>query len=98
MDEVMTATASIRATALKEFRSIPGVGRTIAQDFWDLGLRHVADLKRQDPQKLYDRLCKLQGTHVDRCMLYVMRCAVYFASTAKPKPELLQWWNWKDRA
>ena len=94
----MTATTDIRATALKEFRTIPGVGRSIAQDLWDLGLRKVADLKRQDPQKLYDRLCKLQGMPVDRCMLYVMRCAVYFASTAKPRPELLKWWNWKDRA
>jgi hypothetical protein len=98
VDEIMTATTDIRATALKEFRTIPGVGRSIAQDLWNLGLRKVADLKRQDPQRLYDRLCKLQGTHVDRCMLYVMRCAVYFASTAKPRPELLKWWNWKDRA
>ena len=93
----MSATADIRATALKKFRTIPGVGRTIAQDFWNLGLRRIADLKKQDPQKLYDHLCTLQGAHVDRCMLYVMRCAVYFASATKPKPELLKWWNWKDR-
>ena len=94
----MSATADIRATALKEFRTVPGVGRTIAQDFWNLGLRRIADLKKQNPQKLYDRLCQYQGAHVDRCMLYVMRCAVYFASATKPKPELLKWWNWKDRA
>jgi hypothetical protein len=31
-------------------------------------------------------------------MLYVMRCAIYFASESKPDPELLKWWNWKDRA
>jgi len=34
---------------------------------------------------------------VDRCMLYVLRCAVYYASTLDPDPRLLQWWNWKDR-
>ena len=93
----MNATANLRAAALREFRTVPGVGRTIAEDFWNLGLRKVADLKRQDPQKLYDRLCKLQAAQVDRCMLYVMRCAVYFAATKKPKAELLKWWNWKDR-
>ncbi len=87
----------MKTTALKELRTIRGVGRTIAEDFWNLGLRRVADLKRQDPQKLYDRLCELQRAKVNRCMLYVMRCAVYFASTRKPKPELLKWWNWKDR-
>ena len=94
----MTAPANIRAAALKAFRTIPGVGRSIAQDLWSLGLRKVADLKRQNPQRLYDRLCQRKGTHVELCMLYVMRCAVYFASTAKPRPELLKWWNWKDRA
>ena len=34
--------------------------------------------------------------HIDRCMLYVLRCAVYFASTPRPEPEKLLWWNWKD--
>jgi hypothetical protein len=93
----MNANATTRAAALKELQTIPGVGRSIAEDFWKLGLRKVADLKRRNPQKLYDGLCALQAVEVDRCMLYVMRCAVYFASTAKPKPELLKWWNWKDR-
>ena len=87
----------MKAASLKEFQTIPGVGKATAEDFWNLGLRKVADLKRQNPQKLYDRLRKFQGTPGDRCMLYVMRCAVYFASTKKPKSELLKWWNWKDR-
>jgi hypothetical protein len=87
----------MKAAVLKEFQTIPGVGKSIAGDFWNLGLRKVADLKRRDPEKLYDALCKFEGVPVDRCMLYVMRCAVYFASTKKPKPGLLKWWNWKDR-
>ena len=29
--------------------------------------------------------------------LYVLRCALYYASTDDPDPELLQWWNWKDK-
>ncbi|HEX8903429.1 MAG TPA: helix-hairpin-helix domain-containing protein [Longimicrobiaceae bacterium] len=82
--------------ALKEFRRIPGVGKSIAQDLWDLGLRRVDDLRGGDPQALYERLCELRGTHVDRCMLYVLRCAVYFASSDEHDPEKLLWWNWKD--
>ena len=87
----------MKLAAIKEFQTIPGVGRIIAEDFWRLGLRQVSDLKGRNPEALYDRLCELQRTKVDRCMLYVMRCAVYFASTAKPKAERLKWWNWKDR-
>jgi len=57
----------------------------------------VGDLKGRDPEQLYRRLIRLRGTHQDRCLLYVFRCAVYFAGTARPRPALLKWWNWKDR-
>ncbi|MDO9631188.1 MAG: helix-hairpin-helix domain-containing protein [Humidesulfovibrio sp.] len=81
---------------LKDFRRIPGVGKSIAVDFWELGLRSVADLRGRDPEALYADMEALAGQHVDRCMLYVFRCAVYFAETADPAPELLKWWSWKD--
>jgi Pathogenicity locus len=34
---------------------------------------------------------------VDRCVLYVFRAAVYFASNKKHDEEKLKWWNWKDK-
>ncbi len=85
-----------RATVLKELRTIPGVGRSIAVDLWDLGIRRVADLRHRDPQALYEDLIRVKGGPVDRCMLYVFRCAVYFASHDRPDPERLKWWNWKE--
>ncbi len=81
---------------LKEFRQIPGVGKSIAEDLWNPGLRSVSELKNQDPEALYMSLCAIQGTHVDRCMLYVFRCAVYYASNDVYDEELLKWWYWKD--
>lgn len=77
-------------------REIPGVGPSIAVDLRDLGIRRVADLSRRDPQRLYERLCAQRDTHIDRCMLYVLRCAVYYASRTKHDPELLKWWSWSD--
>jgi hypothetical protein len=88
-----------KSEALKGLRVIPGVGREIALDLYrDLGIRTVSDLKGQDPEKLYARLCDKAGIKIDRCMLYVMRCAVYYAKTPSERrdPELLKWWNWKD--
>lgn len=82
---------------LQALRVIPGVGQRVARDLWDLGIRGVEDLRGRDPEALYDRLCEIQGTKVDRCMLYTLRCAIYFASTEEPEPELLKWWAWKDR-
>ena len=82
--------------AIAEFRKIPGVGTSIAEDLWNLGLRSLDDLKGVDAERLYKLLCEFQGCKVDRCMLYVFRCAIYFASENNHQPELLKWWNWKD--
>jgi hypothetical protein len=82
---------------LKEFQIIPGIGKSIAQDLWDLEIRSIDDLKQKDPQDLYDKLCELHNAKIDRCILYVFRLATYFASTNNHDPHLLKWWNWKDQ-
>ncbi len=86
-----------RQTVLKQFRQIPGVGRAVARDLYDLGFRSTGELKDQDPEEMYLRHCVQKGMKVDRCMLYVFRCAVYYASGDNHDPELLKWWNWKDK-
>lgn len=88
--------AKEKKAALAEFKRIPGVGKAISEDFWNIGLRSVDDLKGQDPEELYLKLCSYQNCKVDRCMLYVLRCAVYFATEKRPEEKLLKWWNWKD--
>jgi hypothetical protein len=85
-----------RRAILMELRRIPGVGEKTAQDLFDLGFRSVEELRNHDPQIMYEGLCRQKGAHVDRCMLYVFRCAVYFVSHEEHDPELLKWWNWKD--
>ncbi len=79
-----------------ELQTIPGVGPSIASDLRELGIRRVADLKGRNPERLYQELIVRRGMHQDRCLLYVFRCAVYFASTRRPRPEKLKWWNFKD--
>ncbi|HZC06383.1 MAG TPA: helix-hairpin-helix domain-containing protein [Ktedonobacterales bacterium] len=96
LTEVRQTPDPAQAAVLRNLRRIPGVGERIAVDLWDLGVRSVAQLDGADPEELYDRLCALRGTHIDRCMLYVLRCAVYFAGPAPHDTERLKWWNWKD--
>ena len=81
---------------MQEFQQIPGVGVRIAEDLWNIGLRSITELNGADPNELYNKICKFQKTKVDRCMLYVMRCAVYYASNKKHDPQLLKWWHWKE--
>lgn len=88
--------ASTQADTL-ELQGIPGVGPSIARDLTELGIRRVADLRGRDPNELYERLSAQRGVRMDPCVLYVFRCAIYFAETEAPESERLKWWNWKGR-
>ncbi len=79
-----------------DLKTIPGVGPSIAEDLIDLGYSCVGDLRGQNAEVMYDDLCRLRRSHIDRCVLYVFRCAVYYAEQETPEKELLKWWNWKD--
>jgi hypothetical protein len=85
-----------RARRDDDLQRIPSVGPSIARDLRDIGIRRVADLRGRNPERLYARLNARRGITQDRCVLYTFRCAVYFASTTRPQPDLLKWWNWKD--
>ena len=82
---------------LKQLMQIPGVGPSIAEDLWTLGIRSIGDLNGKEPERMYHQLCVESGQKLDRCLLYVFRCAVYYASHQTHEPALLRWWNWKDR-
>jgi len=78
-----------------ELTSIPGVGTSIARDLTRIGINSVEDLKGRDPERLYIRSNKRAGKTQDRCLLYVFRCAVYYAGGGR-NADKLKWWNWKD--
>ena len=80
-----------------DLQRIPGVGPALENKLNLLGINGVTELRGCDPERLYRQLEGIAGRHVDRCVLYVFRCAVYFAEHEQHDPELLKWWNWKER-
>jgi|SRR5690606_15057953 len=83
----------------KNLMQIPGVGKSIARDLYNIGITKVEDLKQKNPEKLFEKSNKFVGCVQDRCLLYVFRCAVYFAETniEEQDEHLLKWWNWKEK-
>ena len=83
---------------IKQLLSIPGVGKSIAIDLWNIDIKSIEDLKGKSPEKMFEQSNKLAGKVQDRCLLYVFRCAVYYAETDEKKyeAEKLKWWNWKE--
>jgi len=80
---------------MSELRKIPGVGEKTEEDLISLGYKKISDLKGEDPEEIYIRDCKRRGCMIDRCQLYVYRCAVYYANDNKDK-ESKKWWDFKD--
>lgn len=85
--------------SIKELTNIPGVGKSIADDLWSIGITAITDLKGKNPYELYNLSNRLAGAVQDRCLLYVFKCAVYYANTPmdEQEEEKLKWWNWKDK-
>ena len=85
--------------SIKNLMQVPGVGKSIANDLYKIGIKKVEDLKQKNPEVLYDLSNEIVGSVQDRCLLYVFREAVYFAETPKEnhEKEKLKWWNWSDK-
>jgi len=86
-----------KRSLLRELEALPGMGERFANILWSIGIRSIQDLQDRDADEIFGRLSLRQGGDMDRTVLYVLRCAVYFASRQAHDPELLKWWNWQDR-
>jgi hypothetical protein len=81
---------------LKQFQTLPSVGKAVSMDLWNMGFRNIEELKRQNPMKLYEQLNRITGMKHDICMLYTFRCIVYYATEKQHDHEKLKWWYWKS--
>jgi predicted RecB family nuclease len=82
-------TAEEYKTAVKDLMIIPGVGRSVADDLIQMGIKKVSDLKDKNAERLYLKSNREAGVVQDRCLLYT--------SNEKHDAEKLKWWNWKDK-
>jgi hypothetical protein len=78
------------------------VGPAMLRDFEQLGIRSVAQLARQNPQRMYARLNRLTGLRQDPCVLDTFCAAVAQARDPHLAAERCRWWWWsgqrKERA
>lgn len=86
-----------RDKVLKELQTIPGVGKSTANDLYNIGIKKVTDLSGKSPNVLYKKLNRYSGVKNDICVLYTFRCAIYYATETNLQREKLNWWYWKDK-
>ena len=78
----------------RKFQDLVSVGPAIERDFVMMGIRNVEQLSKQNPKKMYDKLCRLTGERQDPCVLDVFEAAVAQAVNPRLPAEKCQWWYW----
>ncbi len=81
----------------RQLADLISIGPAMLQDFELLGIRSVAQLARQNPQRMYARLNRLSGQRQDPCVLDVFCTAVAQARNPRLAAEKCQWWYWSKR-
>lgn len=86
-----------RSLRPRELSDLISIGPAMLRDFETLGIRSVAQLARQNPQRMYARLNRLSGQRQDPCVLDVFRTAVAQARNPRLPAEQCQWWYWSKK-
>jgi len=74
----------------RELEDLPNIGPKMAADFRLLGIAKPAQLKGQDPYRLYEKLCEMTGVRQDPCVLDVFIAATRFMGGDPARP----WWHY----
>ena len=73
-----------------DLRQLPNIGPAIARKLISLGIERPDDLRGQDGERLFERLCDLDGKRHDPCLLDTFVVAVDHANGAPARP----WWEY----
>jgi nucleotidyltransferase/DNA polymerase involved in DNA repair len=83
--------------ATRQLKDLISIGPAMLRDFELLKIRTVAQLAKQDPPRLYDRLRRVAQQHQDICVRDVFEAAVAQARNPRLPAEQCQWWWWSKR-
>jgi Pathogenicity locus len=81
----------------RQLEDLISIGPAMVRDFEQLGIRSVAQLARQNPRRMYDRLSHLTGRRQDPCVLDTFCAAVAQARNSRLPAEKCQWWYWSRK-
>jgi len=84
-------------TMARQLGDLTSIGPAMLRDFERLGIRSIAQLARQEPRNMYDRLNRKTGRRQDPCVLDTFCAAVAQARNPRLPAEQCQWWYWSRK-
>ena len=85
------------AMARRQLGELISIGPAMLRDFELLGIHTVAQLGRENPERMYERLNRATGTRQDPCVLDTFCAAVAQARNPRLPAEQCQWWYWSRK-
>lgn len=95
-----TATVIQRKSARQRARQLGdliSIGPAMLRDFELLGIRSVAQLARQNPERMYEKLGRIARQHQDICVRDTFCAAVAQAKNPRLPAEKCEWWYWSKK-
>jgi Pathogenicity locus len=84
-------------TTTRSLSDLISIGPAMLRDFQILGIHGVAQLARQNPERMYQKLGRVAHQHQDICVLDTFRAAVAQARNPRLPAEQCQWWWWSEK-
>ena len=75
---------------MADLTSMPNVGPKVAAKLRRLDIESPEDLRGQDGEELFERLCTMDGQRHDPCLLDTFTAAVDYANGGPARP----WWEY----
>lgn len=75
-----------RPNTNQDLQSLINIGPAIAKRLYSIGINTPSQLKKSNPEKVYEKLKQNEGGVLDKCVLYVLRGAILN----------VPWWDCKD--
>ena len=85
------------AASARQLRDLISIGPAMLRDFELLGIRGVAELARQEPVKMYEKLSRKTGQRQDPCVLDTFCAAVAQARNPRLAADKCEWWWWSRK-
>ncbi len=75
----MEKTSKLRekSESIRRLQTLRNIGPTTAEKLYSIGIKTPEQMRKSDPEELYERLNMISGGKVDRCVLYQFRGAVF---------------------
>ncbi len=97
----MSARTAIRKESARfggrQLGDLISIGPAMIRDFELLGIHSVAQLARQNPRRMYEKLGRVARQHQDICVLDVFCAAVAQARNPRLPTEHCRWWYWSKK-